>query len=137
MLSRRWVPFRRVVRLSEPRLAAVWAERSAEASAQMGTTAYGTPARTRPVTPGMQSGEPAFSPDGRYVAVGIGRNTGDGMAFSVVVVEVASGRQGAGFGLATYELAGTRLKRTRTVAGFSSPSLQEWCGVAVRPCIAS
>ncbi|MGZ6953614.1 MAG: TolB family protein [Acidimicrobiia bacterium] len=46
-------------------------------------------------------------------------------------------RQGAGFGLATYELAGTRLKRTRTVAGFSSPSLQEWYGVAVRPCITS
>ncbi|MGZ6909634.1 MAG: hypothetical protein ACXVJ7_18350 [Acidimicrobiia bacterium] len=59
----------------------------------MGTTAYGTPARTRPVTPGMQSGEPAFSPDGRYVAVGIGHNTGDGMAFSVVVVEAASGRR--------------------------------------------
>jgi dipeptidyl aminopeptidase/acylaminoacyl peptidase len=78
---------------SGPTLAATWAATSEEASAHAGTTMYGDPARAAAVTPGAQSGEPAFSPDGTRLAVGVGSNTGDGMAFSVVVVDVRTGRQ--------------------------------------------
>ena len=76
-----------------PTLAATWSATQEEASAQVGTTYYGDPARSRAVIPGALAGEPAFSPDGRRIAVAVGHGTGDGMAFSLAVVDVATGRQ--------------------------------------------
>src|SRR5690242_8845967 len=75
-----------------PTLAATWNATHEEASAQVGTTYYGDPARSREVIPGALAGEPAFSPDGRRIAVAVGHGTGDGMALSVAVVDVATGR---------------------------------------------
>lgn len=46
-------------------------------------------------------------------------------------------RQGDVYRLGTFTLDGTDLTRTGTVPGFSSPSLQPWYGVAVRPCNAA
>lgn len=46
-------------------------------------------------------------------------------------------RQGNAYRLATFSLDGTKLSRTGLVAGFSSPSLAPWYGVAVRPCNAT
>lgn len=43
-------------------------------------------------------------------------------------------RQGGAYRLGTFALEGTKLTRTGTVPGFSSPSIQPWYGVAVRPC---
>lgn len=46
-------------------------------------------------------------------------------------------RQGNAYRLGTFSLRGTKLTRTGTVSGFSSPSLQPWYGVDVRPCNAA
>ncbi len=46
-------------------------------------------------------------------------------------------RQGNAYRLGTFALQGTRLTRTGTVPGFSTPSVQPWYGVDVRPCNAT